>query len=186
MIRETHLQKADRGCDEVMHGVVEDRLGRLVFRPRTGCCWRRFLLPPREIAGLLHDDNILGIGCGRHAPSRCNRRLLYPLRENLYLLLQRLDLSLALLQLALALLQLAMALLHLALTLLQLLLYLHQQLGHIISGMYGEGPKEGCNDTAKSDRVTYETSLRPHLTAVTDRELGVASSQRRREAPRKH
>jgi hypothetical protein len=87
-----------------MHGVVEDRLGRLVFRRRTGCCWRWFLLPPREIAGLLHDDDVLGVGCGRRAPSRCNRRLLYPLRENLYLLLQRLDLPLALLQLALTLL----------------------------------------------------------------------------------
>jgi len=74
----------------------------------------------------------------------------------------------------------------LVLTLLQLLLYLHQQLGHIISGVYGEGPKEGCSDAAMSDRATYETSPRPHLTAVTDRGFGSASSQRRREAPRKH
>jgi hypothetical protein len=156
-----------------MHGVVEGRLGRRAFRKRTGCCRRWFLLPPREIAGLLHGDDVLGVGCGRHGLSRCNRRLLYPLRENLYLLLQRLDLPLALLQLALTLLQLAMALLHLALTLLQLLLYLHQQLGHIISGVYGYGPKEGCSDAAISDRATYETSPYPHLTAVTDREFGV-------------
>jgi len=152
-----------------MHGVVEGRLGRLVFRKRTGCCQRWLLPPAREIVGLLHDYDVLGVGCGRRAPSRCNRRLLYPLRENLYLLLQRLDLSPALLQLAL--------------TLLQLLLYLHQQPGHIISGVYGYSPKEGCSDAAMSDRPTYETSPRPHLTAVIDREFGVASSQRCRQAP---
>ena len=136
-----------------MHRVVGDRLGRLAFRNGTGGCWCWFLLPPREIAGLLHDYDVLGVGCRHRARSRCSRRLLYPLCENLYLLLQRLDLSLALLQLALTLLQLAMALLHLVLTLLQLLLYLHQQLGHIISGVYGEGPKEGCSDAAMSDRL---------------------------------
>lgn len=135
-----------------MHGVVEDGLGRLAFRRRTDCCWRWLLLPRREIIGLPHDHDVLGLGCGRHAPSRCNRLLLYPLGESLYLLLQRLDLSLALLQLALTLLQLAMALRHLSLTLLELLLYLHQQLGHIIGGMYGYGPKEVCSDAAMNDR----------------------------------
>lgn len=124
-----------------------------------------FLLPlgeiAGEIAGLLHDYDVLGVGCGHDAPSRCNRRLLYPLRENLYLLLERLDLSLALLQLALILLQLAltllhlaMALLHLALTLLQLLLYLHQQLGHIIGRLSRQGPEKGCGQAAMSDRAT--------------------------------
>lgn len=117
-----------------------------------------FLLPlgeiAGEIAGLLHDYDVLGVGCGHDAPSRCNRRLLYPLRENLYLLLERLDLSLALLQLALILLQLALTLLHLALTLLQLLLYLHQQLGHIIGRLSRQGPEKGCGQAAMSDRAT--------------------------------
>jgi hypothetical protein len=75
----------------------------------------------------------------------------------------------------LTLLHLAMALLHLALTLLQLLLYLHQQLGHIISGVYGQGPKEACSDAAMSDRATYEISPCPHLTAVTNREFRVGN-----------
>ena len=86
--------------------------------------------PTGKIAGLLHDHDILGVGCRHRARSRQDRRLLYALRENLYLLLQRLDLFLAFLQLALT-------LLHLALALLELLLHLPQQARHFIGGVYG-------------------------------------------------
>ena len=106
------------------------------------------------------------LASGAGATSRAGATsVLYPLRENLYLLLQRLDLSLALLQLALTLLQLAMALLHLTLTLLQLLLYLHQQLGHIIGGVYGYDPKKGCatlpRATARHPRLPRVRTLLP-------------------------
>ncbi len=80
------------------------------------------------------------LASGVGAAPRCNRRLLYPLRENPHLLLQPLDLSLALLQLALI--------------LLQLLLYLNQQVGHIIGRMYSRGPEEGGGEAAMSDRAT--------------------------------
>src|SRR5438105_14772118 len=111
MIREIHLRKADRWLRRGHASGRGGLAGETRLRKRTGGRWRLFLLPPGEIAGeiagLLHDYDVVGVGCGRHARSRCNRPLLYPLRENLYLLPQRLDLFLALLQLALILLQLA-------------------------------------------------------------------------------